>query len=158
MMNTQYKNSQTGWLMLVLFTLIPIQITVSYLRLGQAHVPTTVFVILLVLFIGLIITFYKLTVKADKECIHLIYGLGLVHIRIRPQAVTEVKIVNTPWYYGYGIRFTPKGMLYNIQGSSAVQMTYLDSKTTNGKLKTVMIGTNDASGLQKFLQQEYGLI
>jgi hypothetical protein len=157
MMNMPYEHSQTGWIMLLVFSLIPISLTTSYLMLGESHLPAGVFLILLLLFVGILLTFYKLTVKADQQSIHLVFGLGLLHFKIHPQTVDSVKIINTPWYYGFGIRFTPRGMLYNVHGVKAVQITYRDSKTGNGNLKTVMIGTVDAVGLCEFIKGQYGL-
>jgi len=151
----QYKNSQTGWIMIGLFSLISIQITVSFLRFGTNHLPLGVFIGLLALTIAVILTFFRLTIKADEKCIHVIFGIGLMHIKICPETVSEVKVVKTPWYYGLGIRITPRGMLYNVHGSKAVQITYKDVRSSDGKHKTVIIGTNDPEPLKDFIQKRY---
>ncbi|SEB05067.1 hypothetical protein SAMN05443550_10964 [Pedobacter hartonius] len=81
----QCKNSQTGWIMIGLFLLISIQITDSFLRFGTSHLPLGAFISLMALMIAVILTFFRLTIKADEKCIHVIFGIGLVYIKIRPE-------------------------------------------------------------------------
>jgi len=79
-----------------------------------------------------------LRVSINEDTIHIIYGVGLIHIRIKPQEIKSIEIVTNPWYYGLGIKIIPKGMLYNIQGKHAIEMTYSNEK---GKEKIVRIGS-----------------
>jgi hypothetical protein len=44
-------------------------------------------------------------------------------------------------------------MLYNIQGPTAVRLTYFEHKN-----KTVTIGSNDSEKLKKVLEDKYGLM
>ena len=110
--------------------------------------PLELHLVLMLVFILVLLTFYKLTIRVDHLGIHILYGIGLVHIKISPERINWVKVIKTPWYYGYGIRLTEKGMLYNIQGKTAVEISYF--KKTN---KTVQIGSNDASGLKHFIEE-----
>lgn len=79
------------------------------------------------------------------------YGIGLIRIRFKIDKLEATQIIKTPWYYGLGIRVTPKGMLYNIQGSKAVEIKYLG----NGKSKSVMIGTAEPELLVKALEDNF---
>jgi hypothetical protein len=44
------------------------------------------------------------------------------------------------WWYGWGIRLTPHGWLYNVWGLDAVEI-----RRTNGR--TLRVGTDDAAPL-----------
>ena len=37
-------------------------------------------------------------------------------------------MVKNPWYYGWGIRWTPDGPLYNIAGEGGVMLILADGK------------------------------
>ncbi|WP_159038497.1 hypothetical protein [Brumimicrobium mesophilum] len=54
-------------------------------------------------------------------------------------------------HYGLGIRFTAQGMLYNIQGLKAVKIKYI----SNGKSKSVMIGTAEPEILKEALEKHF---
>ncbi len=149
-----YEKSQIGWALVVIFTLIIINITVAYLKqYGNNPLAFNAFIVLVVLFSTALLTFYKLTIRVDQAGVHVIYGMGLVHIKINPEKVLDVRVVKSPWYHGLGIRFTPAGMLYNIHGLTAVRLTYF-----KGKTKRVTIGSNDPENLKKVLEDKYGLV
>jgi hypothetical protein len=150
----KYEKNQTGWVLVILFSLIILNLTIAYLKQsGSNPLPLNAFVALLVLFLTAILIFYRLKIRVDNNGLHVIYGIGLVHVKINPEKVFDVRIVKSPWYYGLGIRFTPKGMLYNVQGLTAVRLSYLQ-----GKNKTVTIGSNDPERLKKVLEHKYGLV
>jgi hypothetical protein len=150
----KYEKNQPGWVLVILFSLIILNLTIAYLKQsGSNRLPLNAFVALLVLFLTAILIFYRLKIRVDNNGLHVIYGIGLVHVKINPEKVFDVRIVKSPWYYGLGIRFTPKGMLYNVQGLTAVRLSYLQ-----GKNKTVTIGSNDPERLKKVLEHKYGLV
>jgi hypothetical protein len=150
----KYEKNQTGWVLVILFSLIILNLTIAYLKQsGSNPLPLNAFVALLVLFLTAILIFYRLKIRVDNSGLHVIYGIGLVHVRINPEKVFDVRIVKSPWYYGLGIRFTPKGMLYNVQGLTAVRLSYLQ-----GENKTVTIGSNDPERLKKVLEHKYSLV
>ncbi len=146
-----YEKTQTGWLTIFIFSIVMVNLTVCYiLEIGTSPLPLEVYLILMSIFALLLLVFYRLKIKVDGSGIHIVYGIGLIHIKIEPEKINRVTVVKTPWYAGFGIRITEKGMLYNIQGLNAVEISYL--KGTN---KTVQIGSNDALGLKHFLEKAY---
>jgi len=54
--------------------------------------------------------------------------------------------VKNPWYYGWGIRFTPHGWLYNVSGLHAVEI-----ELKNGK--KYRIGTDVPENLEKAIRE-----
>ncbi|MEM1135923.1 MAG: hypothetical protein AAGI07_08780, partial [Bacteroidota bacterium] len=75
----------------------------------------------------------------------------LIRISFKIDRLEQAQIIKTPWYYGLGIRMTPEGMLYNIQGPKAVKIRYL----SNGRNKSVMIGTLEPEKLNKVLETHF---
>ena len=147
----KYDHTQTGWLILNIMIFLVFLITLSYLnRWGTNPIPAWGFIVMVALFVLVTCLFYKLRIRIDNEVIHIIYGIGLIHIRIRPERVDRVRVVRNPWYYGLGIRFTPRGMLYNIQGRDAVEIEYF-RKTP----RRVRIGSNDCQNLKRFIEQTF---
>lgn len=147
----KYEKVQTGWFMIIIFSFIIVCLTISYLlKIGDNPLPTMAFIPMILLFVIFFLIFYRLKIRVDDSGIHIIYGIGLIHIKINPGEIIQIKIVKTPWLYGLGIRITEKGMLYNIQGGDAVEISYF-----NGKSKTVLIGSNDAIALKDFIEKKY---
>ena len=91
--------------------------------------------------------FHKLTVKVSNDYLYLAFGIGIIHRKINLQSIEKVEAVQNRWWYGYGIRYTPHGWLWNIQGLDAVELTY-----TNGKC--FRVGTGDVDTLLMVLQKQ----
>jgi hypothetical protein len=83
-----------------------------------------------------VVLFYRLAVTVDQQTILLRFGIGLIHKRIQLSEVVAVREVRNKWIFGWGIRFIPGGMLYNISGLDAVELTM-----TNGS--TIRVGTDE---------------
>ncbi len=150
----KYQSTQIGWLMIIVFSLAIAHTTLSYLlEFGDNPLPFSVYAILLLVFIAVLLVFYKLKIVVDELKINVIYGVGLVHFKIKPEAIHSIKVVKVPWMYGLGIRYTSKGMLYNIQGRNAVEISYWD-----GKEKTVLIGCKDPLELKGFIEKVFPVV
>jgi len=138
-----YRNSQMGYLiialvvaaMILIFAVTPIE------EIGLGH-----YLLLLGLIISLVL-FYKLNVVVDHGVIVCSFGQGMISKTIRVAELSSCRVVKVPWYYGWGIRLTPKGWMYNVSGAEAVEVTY-----KSGKRFT--IGSNEAESLCEAIQDE----
>lgn len=147
-----YNKTQTGWLIIGLMSSIIFLIILMYIfQWGNEPIPLLAFAGLLTLFILLLFLFYQLTVRLDGPILHVIYGLGIIHYRFTIDELESAKKIKTPWYYGFGIRITPKGMLYNISGPKAVEIKF----TRNGKNKTILVGSPDPDRLKQALETTF---
>jgi hypothetical protein len=65
--------------------------------------------------------------------------------------IASVKPVTNPWYYGYGLRWTSHGRLFNISGRKAVEILLLSGTTFR-------IGTDEPEALKAAIEgaQERG--
>ena len=89
--------------------------------------------------------FYALTVEVDRNEVVAAFGPGVIRKRWRIDDIEEVKRVRNPWYYGWGIRLTPHGWMFNVSGLEAVEM-----HLKNGK--KFRIGTDDPQGLTEAIR------
>jgi hypothetical protein len=118
---------------------------------GNNPLPFAPFLLLSILCFVICLLFYKQTVEIDGSTLKLIYGIGLIKLKFKIDQLERTEIIKTPWYYGLGIRITPKGMLYNINGSKAVKIEY----RSNGKNKSIMVGTADPEQLKRALDKTF---
>lgn len=58
------------------------------------------------------------------------------------QKIKSIQIVESPWYYGWGIRLIPNGILYNISGQKGVELTFSDTN------KVIRIGSKKPDALK----------
>ena len=139
-----YKEFQFGWLIFVFA--IPTQILITYLYvndLGDRPIGQTGFAIASSMFLLLYLLFYGLTTKISVDNISVSFGVGLIRKRISIKRISTVESVKTPWYYGWGIRFIPNGMLYNVSGTDGVELKFNDTR------RVFRIGTKDSIKLKE---------
>ncbi|MGD9651905.1 MAG: hypothetical protein AB7I96_06055 [Candidatus Dadabacteria bacterium] len=134
---TEYKRTQIGYLMLA-FIAIGILLVLNYFYLSDKTNPFLL-IILAALAVSLLL-FSILTVEVDGEEVSVRFGVGLIRKRFPLSEIESHSAVRNPWYYGWGLRRTPIGWLYNVSGLEAVEITMKDGRK-------VRIGTDDPAGL-----------
>lgn len=133
-----YKNHQFSYLVPLIFLIIMIFISFSYLyQWGTNPISEDGFIFLLIFFSLIMLNFYGMTtIITDREII-LKFGAGLIKKKITLSQIESAEITTYPIWYGYGIRFTPRGWLYNVGGRQAVEIKIRNKKTR------ILIGTNE---------------
>ncbi len=91
--------------------------------------------------------FSSLTVEVSEEELRHYFGPGFWKKTYLLQDIESVKQVRNSWIYGWGIRLTPFGWLYNVSGLDAVQIQLRSGKTFR-------IGTDDPKGLLEAISQD----
>ncbi|PCH76197.1 MAG: hypothetical protein COB96_07140 [Planctomycetota bacterium] len=114
---------------------------ISWLAGGWIPLVNSIFIVAILL----VVLFNGLKVEVDNEKINLIYGLGLIHRNIDLSSLAEVSVVRNKWWYGFGIRLTPHGWMWNISGLDAIELEY-----RNGK--RFRIGSNEPAALRDSIQ------
>ena len=104
-------------LLLVLFALIVQPVFVSVFLL-----------IMLAAFVFLLLLFCSFRVEVTRENLKVRFGLGLIRRSFKMTEIVDAYPVRNKWYWGVGIRLTPHGWLYNIQGLDAVEIVMKSSK------------------------------
>lgn len=133
-----YKHTQIGYLLLVIFSVV--LLLTAYLFIVTDYRPFSLvgFIILLVV----LVLFATLTVTVDERIVKLQFGLGIIHKTFALKDIESCRVVKNPWYYGWGIRYTPHGWLFNVSGFSAVELQMKRGKRYR-------IGTDDPEGLAR---------
>ncbi|MGC3943739.1 MAG: hypothetical protein QM762_04225 [Chryseolinea sp.] len=145
-MNT-FKEFQFATIIFAILIPIHIFITYAYLmQMGTHPMPASAFVLVNVSFVLVYILFYGMTTVVDQDRVRLIFGVGLIHITVKLSDVQSVEVVSNPWYYGWGIRLIPNGMLYNVKGKDGVEVRLKNTA------RIIRIGSTHASALKDAIQ------
>ncbi len=140
-----YERRQVGWLMIPLVALGLIAALGSVMAVGQ-DIPLWVFPVIGVIPLVVLVLFSSLRVRVTSRDVHWAFGPGWPKWRLALDEIESVEPVRYPWWYGYGIRLTPEGWLYNVWGRWAVRI-----RTTSGRI--VRVGTDDPDGLAAAVQR-----
>lgn len=142
-----YKETQFFWMIFV-FT-VPFQLWLTYLfvyNIGNNPMGIKSFVIGQGVLTSIYFLFYGMTTIITSEKISIAFGIGIITISIPLKRIVTVTKVKNPWYYGWGIRIIPGGMLYNISGSLGVELQFNDSN------RVIRIGTKDPQQLKQEIE------
>ena len=101
--------------------------------------------IMVVLAVALVL-FPSLTVVIGEEELLVQFGPGVIHKRFKLNEIESCQAVRNPWYYGWGIRQTPQGMLFRVSGLNAVQIKLITGKE-------YLIGTDAPQELDEAIRQ-----
>ena len=72
----------------------------------------------------------RLTVSVTPTNLRIRFGpVGLIQKQWPIAEIVSVTQVTNPWYYGYGLRYTPRGPLYNVSGRHAVEILLFSGQT-----------------------------
>ena len=138
----KYKHTQIGYLLLTLYSIVVLFL--GYFNIMTSFHPLTFIALIIVLVI--LGTFSRLTVTVDDQMIKIQFGLRIIRKTFLLREIGAYRVVKNPWYYGWGIRFTPRGWLFNVSGFSAIEL-----RMKNGKL--YRIGTDEPNNLAKALNE-----
>ena len=108
------------------------------------HVNAALFVVAAIVILMLVL-FSSLTTEVSEEDFTFWFGIGVVRKRILLSDIAACRPVRNPWYYGWGIHWTPRGWLYNVAGSLAVEIDLVNGKR-------LRVGTNEPEALCTALQ------
>jgi hypothetical protein len=113
------------------------------LLFGPLLIPLTVLFLLVVT----VLCFATLTVTIEDGAVHIRFGpLGIIRREWPVREIVAVARVTNPWYYGYGIRWTPYGPLYNVSGSHAIEILLSSGDR-------VRIGTDEPEALAEAINR-----
>ncbi len=142
-----YRHTQIGYPMIV-GLVIPIAVEI-YLIVTVGF--TTMVLLILAMLSASLLLFSTLTVTIESGEIVLRYGIGLIRKRFSLSDVASCGIVRNKWYYGWGIRLTPHGWLYNVSGLDAVELTMREGKK-------VRIGTDVPEEFERAIRETLALV
>jgi hypothetical protein len=145
------KTSQFGtFIVIIISPFIVFSIFMVYNIDGTDVMP---FVILgttaLFLIVGVLL-FYKLTILIDDEYVSFKFGFGWYGKKYKIGEIKSCKPVKNSIFCGIGIRKLSNGMLYNVSGLSAIELSFKNRKGI------VRIGTNKQNEIAEYLNKKIG--
>lgn len=120
-MSTTYRHTQVSRV-----TVAGMGIALAVAAWWSVRLPHPVPVISAVLVGCVLVLFSTLTVVVRDGAMDVFFGPGLIRRRIPLHRIREVRVVSTPWYYGWGIRMTPTGWMWNVSGLAGVEILFDD--------------------------------
>jgi hypothetical protein len=137
-----YRHTQIGNLILGIVAVTFVALGVVGYLAGTLHwmLPAMGLMALIAVLFG------SLTTEiADGELVCR-FGIGLIRKRFPLRHVVRVEPVRNSWIWGWGIRYTPHGWLFNVSGLDAVELSL-----TSGK--RVRVGTDRPDELARAIRQ-----
>ena len=120
-----YRHSQAGppviWIVVCCWW-IPVALLMAVNDAARAPYLVGLFPVLSLIYVG----FLRLTVTVTGAEILLAYTFGWPRRRIDRSRVISAVPERIPLWYGWGIRRTPKGWMWNVWGRDAVRITITD--------------------------------
>ena len=89
--------------------------------------------------------FSSMTIETREDSLCHYFGFGGKIWRRKWADITAVSVVRNKWYWGWGIRLTPHGWLFNVSGLDAVEL-----KLRNGKC--VRLGCDHPEELKNIIE------
>jgi hypothetical protein len=137
-MKTIYKHTQMGYLIIIVFFITILILSLTILQTGLDSMALSLLAVLALA--GIL--FSSLTVVVTEEQVSLHFTFGLIRTSFSLKDIKSVSVVRNPWYYGWGIHFITRGCVFNVSGTSAVELEMLNGKRYR-------IGSDDAAELTK---------
>lgn len=132
-----YRHTQIGWAIIVpvLLVFAGVLVMTAFPAGKTGAIPLVAAFVVVVLSL-----FSTLNVTVTEDWVQCRFGIGLIRRNIHLVDVQRVEAVRNKWYYGWGIRLTPHGWLWNVSGLDAIELTFTDGRKFR-------IGTDDPERL-----------
>jgi hypothetical protein len=124
----RYKNTQVGWFIILFsFAIGAILLIICILQKDTEHLKKSLLGGAFIIFAGLLV-FNSLTTVVTDESFKAYFGNGLIHKTIPLKEISECRIVQNSFIWGWGIRFGMGFTLWNVSGFNSVELTLKDKK------------------------------
>jgi hypothetical protein len=139
---TYYRHTQIGYTILICVAVVVLVLATAGYLAKTLHwmLPAIALLTLAATLFG------SLTTEITDGELRCVFGIGLIRKRFPLGDVVKVATVRNSWIWGWGIRYTPHGWLFNVSGLSAVELTQASGKR-------VRIGTDRPEELARAIRQ-----
>ncbi|ARN81647.1 hypothetical protein [Methylocystis bryophila] len=138
-MRNLYRHRQIGWTIIIV-------LGVATLFAGAADLAAprspALLVAAIMLLTGLI--FSSLTIEVTPNELVWFFGPGLLKRRVARSEIAKAEPARNKWWWGWGVRLTPRGWLYNVDGLEAVEIAKKDGASFR-------LGTDEPQALARAL-------
>ncbi len=124
-----YEHAQQANHVMTVFVVL-VMLLMGSIVIGTGDTGSLLMVIAFLVFLGVIMfAFNKLYVTVDSGEVSARFRWGWPERRYSLADVHRVDVVRNKWWYGFGVRITPHGWMYNVWGLDAVQLNFHDGQT-----------------------------
>ncbi|MEL7039597.1 MAG: hypothetical protein AAFO04_28895 [Cyanobacteria bacterium J06592_8] len=138
-----YKHTQIGTLTIVLLAIIALFIA-GVITAVNSWNWGFILVLVILLIVGLLSA--TLTVEVRNDYLKCWFSFGVIRREFPLSDIVEAAAVKNHWYYGWGIRKIPQGLMFNVSGLDAVEITLKSGKKFR-------IGTDQPTQLEAAIRQ-----
>ena len=138
----RYKHTQVGYLIIATMAAVMVWIGIVLANAGNNWTAIGVLVVIAIA----LVFFSSLTLVIREDELEARFGPGLIRKRFKLSEIESCQVVKNHWYYGWGIRLTPHGVLYNVSGFYAVEIKLITGKKFR-------IGTDVSQELEEAIRQ-----
>ena len=127
-MTEHYRHKQQGTLIIVvvgsvLVFIVGLAVYLFFILPESERFALIIQLGVAVVLIVVLVLFSSLSVVIEDERLIVFFGPGVIKKTLALQDIASCQVVKNPWYYGWGIRLTPHGWLFNVSGTNAVEVT-----------------------------------
>ena len=138
----RYEHTQVGYVIIVAIVAAMVAIGIILANTGINRIAIAVLVVLAVV----LVLFHSLTVAISEKELVVQLGPGVIRKRFKLNEIESCQAVRIPWYYGWGIRLTPQGIVFRVSGFHAVQIKLITGNE-------YLIGTDVPQELEEAIRQ-----
>jgi hypothetical protein len=91
--------------------------------------------------------FSTLTIEVTPKELVWYFGPGVWRKRVKRSDIESAAPVTNKWWWGWGVRLTPRGWLYNVGGLKGVEIALMDGHTFR-------LGSDEPEALARALTSE----
>lgn len=141
---TSYRHTQVGYVTLVTAAATALWILALAPRQSRPALWGGAAALLLVGWL-----FSSLTIEVAGGELRSHFGPGFWRKRVPLADIESAAVVPSRWWEGWGIRVTPRGMLYNVSGTGAVEVRL----RSGGRFR---LGTDEPESLRRAIERGVG--
>lgn len=136
-----YDRAQRSWALLLATGLAsPLMLGAALLAPLPGAGPRVVLALGGAVLLLVALVFSRLRVRVADGRLHVAFGAGWPARTFALADLVEAQAARNRWWWGFGIRWTPHGWMWNVSGLDAVQLTFRDGRRFR-------VGTADPQGL-----------
>jgi hypothetical protein len=119
---SMYSHTQFGAVLVTALGVATLLALAALMRVPAREPVNVMILVVLAVMAAAMFLFRSLTVEVSSGVVAVWFGSGLISRRFPVGEIRAARVVRNPWYYGWGIRLTPGGWMFNVSGFDAVEL------------------------------------
>lgn len=144
---TYYRHEQKAWWLVFVLLGLMVPVVVAYGQLGSPKFPLWILVLAVGFDVVLALMFWKLSIEVTQQQIIVRFGIGWIRKTIALADIKSCELSQHKWYWGWGIRYTGDGWMWNISGLQGVALHLKQGDVFR-------LGTDEPQKLQQAIQNQ----